>query len=101
MLGDWLANHLPGDGLVILLGDHQPPAAVGGTKQWTVPIHVVSRDRDLLAPFIARGYVAGLVSSQRTQQGMEKFLPSFLAAFDLTGRNGDGYSTGLNHKVQR
>src|SRR5215469_4314691 len=38
VLGDWLANHLPGDGLVILLGDHQPPAAVGGTKQWTVPV---------------------------------------------------------------
>jgi hypothetical protein len=101
VLGDWLANHLPGDGLVILLGDHQPPAAVGGTKQWTVPVHVVSRDRDLLAPFIAGGYVAGLVPSQRTQQGMEKFLPGFLAAFDLTGRSGDGYSTGLNHKVQR
>jgi Sulfatase len=102
VLGDWLANHLPGNGLVILLGDHQPPAAVGGApQQWTVPVHVVSRDRDLLAPFIARGYVAGLVPTQRTQQGMERFLPSFLAAFDLTGASGDGYSTGLNHNVQR
>jgi Sulfatase len=102
VLGDWLANHLPGNGLVILLGDHQPPAAVGGApQQWTVPVHVVSRDRDLLAPFIARGYVAGLVPTQRTQQGMERFLPSFLAAFDLSGGSGDGYSTGLNHNVQR
>src|ERR1700760_2200068 len=37
VLGDWLAKHLPGDGLVILLGDHQPPAVVGGeSREWTV-----------------------------------------------------------------
>ncbi|MBV9687747.1 MAG: hypothetical protein JO096_11125, partial [Alphaproteobacteria bacterium] len=44
VLGDWLAKHLTGNELVILLGDHQPPAAVGGERQqWTVPIHVLSR----------------------------------------------------------
>ena len=26
----WLTDRMPGDGLVILLGDHQPPAVVGG-----------------------------------------------------------------------
>jgi hypothetical protein len=84
VLSDWLANHLPGDGLVILLGDHQPPAVVGGElQQWTVPVHVLSRDPDLVAPFIAAGYAAGLVPPRTPPpKGMETFLPSFLAAFD-------------------
>jgi hypothetical protein len=84
VLGDWLAKHLPGDGLVILLGDHQPPAVVGGElQQWTVPVHVLSRDPDLVAPFMAAGYVAGLVPPRTPPpKGMETFLPSFLAAFD-------------------
>lgn len=85
VLGDWLAKHLTGNGLVILLGDHQPPAVVGGElQQWTVPVHVLSRDPDLIAPFISAGYVAGLVPPPPTPpaKGMETFLPSFLAGFD-------------------
>jgi len=87
VLGDWLGKHLAGNGLVILLGDHQPPAVVGGElQQWTVPVHVLSRDPDLVAPFIAAGYVAGLVPPQAPPaRGMESFLPSFLAAFDRSG----------------
>lgn len=87
VLGDWLAKRLPGNGLVILLGDHQPPAVIGGdAQQWTVPIHVLSRDPDLVAPFIAGGYVAGLVPTQAPPyRGMEQFLSSFLAAFDRSG----------------
>ena len=87
VLGDWLAKHLAGNELVILLGDHQPPAAVGGEReQWTVPIHVLSRDRELVSPFIAAGYIAGLVPPRAAApKGMESFLPSFLAAFDHSG----------------
>jgi hypothetical protein len=87
VLGDWLTKYLPGDALVILLGDHQPPAVVGGElKEWTVPIHVLSRDPELVAPFPAAGYVAGIVPTQAPpHQGMEKFLPSFLAAFGGSG----------------
>jgi hypothetical protein len=84
-LGGWLTGRMRGDALVILLGDHQPPAVVGGQPQppWTVPIHVLSRDPDLVAPFVAEGYVAGIVPTQAPpHSGMEKFLARFLAAFD-------------------
>ncbi len=87
-LEGWLTQRMPGDGLVILLGDHQPPAVIGGRPEppWTVPIHVLSRDPDLLAPFIAEGYVSGLFPAQQPPyRGMETFLAWFLAAFDRPG----------------
>jgi hypothetical protein len=87
VLGEWLTKRLPGNPLVILLGDHQPPAVVGGVAQaWTVPIHVLSRDPDLVEPFIGAGYVDRLMPTQTApSQGMETFLPRFLAAFDRPG----------------
>jgi hypothetical protein len=85
VLRGWLTGRIRGDGLVILLGDHQPPAIVGGQPQppWTVPIHVLSRDPELVAPFVAEGYVPGLFPTQPPPHpGMETFLARFLAAFD-------------------
>ena len=87
-LGGWLTRRISGNGLVILLGDHQPPAIVGGQPQppWTVPIHVLSRDADLVAPFVAEGYVSGIFPNQvPPHPGMETFLARFLAAFDRPG----------------
>jgi hypothetical protein len=83
VLRDWLAHRLRGNALVILVGDHQPPAIVGGGPEpSTVPIHVLSRDPDLVAPFLAAGYVAGMVPTQvPPHPGTETFLASFLAAF--------------------
>jgi hypothetical protein len=87
VLRDWLARRLSGRGLVILLGDHQPPAVVAGEDQpWTVPIHILSRDPTLVAPFLAAGYVRGLDPTQAAPHpGMEDFLAGFLAAFDRGG----------------
>jgi hypothetical protein len=85
VLDGWLTHRISTNGLVILLGDHQPPAIVGGETQppWTVPIHVLSRDPDLIAPFLAQGYVSGLDPTQGPPHlGMETFLAHFLAAFD-------------------
>jgi hypothetical protein len=88
VLTGWLTQRMSGEGLVILLGDHQPPAIVGGQPQppWTVPIHVLSRDPELTAPFLAEGYVSGLDPTQAPPHpGMETFLAQFLAAFERPG----------------
>lgn len=87
VLRDWLCRRLPGKSLVILVGDHQPPAAVNGPKlPWTVPIHILSRDPALVAPFLAAGYVGGMVPSQPPPHpGMEGFLKAFLAAYARRG----------------
>jgi len=81
-LAHWLATR-EGDGLVIILGDHQPPGFVSGEKQpWTVPIHVLSRDPALLQTFAAQGYAAGALPPRAgAVKGMESFLGDFLSAF--------------------
>jgi len=44
---------------------------------------VLSRDPDLVAPFVAEGYVSGIFPNQAPPHpGMETFLARFLAAFD-------------------
>jgi hypothetical protein len=69
VLGDWLTRYVPGEALIILLGDHQPPAVVGGElQQWTVPIHVLSRDPSCRA-FTERGYVPDVPTQRAAAPG--------------------------------
>jgi hypothetical protein len=79
----YLADRLADDSLVIVLGDHQPPLTLAAaTRDRSVPIHVLSRDRRLVAPLLARGFVAGLMpDSDAASIPMERFLDVFLAAF--------------------
>ena len=49
------------DGLVIIMGDHQPPVINKHTKVYDVPMHVFSRDPKLLEEFYERGFVSGLL----------------------------------------
>jgi hypothetical protein len=81
-LAGWL-RQLKGQPLVIILGDHQPPGFVSGSEApHTVPIHVLSRDEDLVLPFARLGYVAGAMPpSAGAFKGMESFLPDFLSLF--------------------
>ncbi|HVU01310.1 MAG TPA: hypothetical protein VHE30_06145 [Polyangiaceae bacterium] len=48
------------DGLVVVLGDHQPPFLVPREASFDVPVHVVARDPSLLAEFFRRGFSPGV-----------------------------------------
>jgi hypothetical protein len=80
-LGGWL-EHLPGDAVVVLLGDHEPPAFVAGAKQpWTVPIHILARDPTLVDRFAALGYTPGARPMQPAPwPRMADFMRDFFAA---------------------
>ena len=81
IIGDFVTERLPPRSLVVLVGDHQPPALVAGEDQpWTVPIHILSRAPDRLQPFLERGYEPGLRPSRGSAAGMEGFYGDFLAA---------------------
>ena len=74
--------------LVIVLGDHQPSPQISGDptsgkgQSWSVPIHIISQSPEALAPFMKRGYTAGLVPNQAPPHpGMDTFLEGFLEDF--------------------
>jgi hypothetical protein len=69
--------------LIIFLGDHQPNVQITGKdRPWSVPVHVVSRNRELVEPFRKRGYTPGLVPIHPPpHRGMETFLYEFLLDF--------------------
>ena len=81
-LAGWM-RQLKGRPLIIILGDHQPPGFVSGAEApHTVPIHVLSRDEDLVLPWTSLGYVAGAIPPEAGPfKGMESFLPDFLSLF--------------------
>ena len=61
----WLSGYLEQaharDFVMVVLGDHQPPASVTGEgAPWDVPVHIISSRPDLIARFEALGFMPGL-----------------------------------------
>ena len=71
------------DQIVIILGDHQPNLKITGENQpWSVPVHIISRNPDIVRPFIGKGYTPGLVPSQPLPHaGIESLLWDLLEEF--------------------
>ena len=79
------------DFIMILLGDHQPPAAVSGEHApWDVPVHVVASRQAVLDRLIASGFRAGLAPARPAIGRMHTLLPTLLDAF------GNSVGTGKN-----
>ena len=83
VLTQYITEYGERDGLYIVLGDHQPVADVAGADAtYNVPVHAISQEADLLAPFEARGYIAGWAPELSAPVApMEDFLPAFLQDF--------------------
>jgi hypothetical protein len=82
----FVVEFIQDDALVIVLGDHQPVVEVSGDERnKRVPIHVFSREKALVEPFLARGYVPGMwPSGAKEARGMESFLFDLLRDFSTT-----------------
>jgi hypothetical protein len=83
VLQAYLRDRIKGDALIIIVGDHQPIAQVTGPGRpsW-VPIHILSRNRAFLEPFIRMGYTSGMIPRSRPPyKGMDTFMADFLRAF--------------------
>ena len=82
----WIGGYLrlppSRDTVYVLLGDHQPTANVSGEgASWDVPVHVISRDPQLLERFIAQGFAAGLEPPRTPLGGMHDLTAMLLQAF--------------------
>ncbi len=82
VLGGYLKKHADRDLVMILIGDHQPPAAVSGEgATWNVPVHVVTSHHMLLNQLMARGFRTGWPAGQPAISKMHALLPTLLDAF--------------------
>jgi phosphatidylglycerophosphate synthase len=81
VLDGYLTTFVDDDSLFVILGDHQPVSEItDNSPSWAVPVHVISRDPSLVAPFVARGYTTGMIPAHATSP-MESFLADFLRDF--------------------
>ena len=83
VISDFILRYLDQNALIIILGDHQPNVQITGENQpWSVPVHVISHNREFLKLFRNRGYSSGLIPNQpEPHRGMETFLYDFLTDF--------------------
>jgi hypothetical protein len=68
--------------LLIVAGDHQAAPWVTGASGPDVPVHVISRDRAVLEPFVAWGFQPGAFpDATRSAPRMDRFREWFVRAF--------------------
>ncbi len=69
------------DYVMILIGDHQPPAAVTGEHaRWDVPMHVITNRAGVLDDLVAHGFVRGLTPRPARIGEMHEVVPVLLDA---------------------
>jgi hypothetical protein len=81
-LGGYLRLRADRDFVMILVGDHQPPALVTGEgAAWDVPVHVIASRREVLDRLKQHGFHDGLAPSRPNAAQMHSLLPILLSAF--------------------
>ena len=81
-LGGYLRKHADRDLVMIVLGDHQPPAAVSGEgAPWDVPVHVIASRTAVLDRFRAEGFRTGVTPARPSIGRMHTLAPKLLHAF--------------------
>lgn len=82
ILDGYLRKNAERDLVMVVIGDHQPPALVTGVgAPWDVPVHVIASRRELLDRLVTHGFRNGLQPSRPDVSGMHQLLPLLLDAF--------------------
>ncbi len=88
----FITTYLDPEDIAVIIGDHQPkfPVSERGSD-FSVPVHIVSGDEDIIGGFLERGYGPGLIPpEQESRPSLEQFLPDFLkAVFGGSGESGE------------
>ena len=81
-LGGYLRLRADRDFVMVLVGDHQPPAMVSGDgASWDVPVHVIASRSAVLERLLARGFSPGLSPPAPNVGKIHELLPILLDAF--------------------
>jgi hypothetical protein len=82
VLAGYLRKHADRDLVMVVLGDHQPPAAVSGERaSWDVPVHVISTRAAVLERLRASGFGPGVTPVRPSIGRMHTLVPMLLDAF--------------------
>ena len=83
VLAGWLRLRENLDLVLLIIGDHQPLAAVTGEgANWEVPVHLITARSALREAFLAAGFVPGLDPGTQVLGGMADLSRTVLRAFD-------------------
>jgi hypothetical protein len=81
-LGGYLRLRSGRDLVMVIVGDHQPPAAVSGEgATWNVPVHIVTSRAAVLDRLIELGFREGLTPQRPVIASMGGLMPLLLHAF--------------------
>ena len=81
-LGGYLRLRADRDFVMVIVGDHQPPAMVSGEgATWDVPVHVITNRAQVLDRLLQRGFREGLRPSGPSAIKIHALLPVLLDAF--------------------
>jgi hypothetical protein len=81
-IGGYLRMRADRDFVMIVIGDHQPAAAVSGEgASWDVPVHVIASRAQVLERLRAHGFTPGLMPARARLGPMHGLVPVFLDAF--------------------
>ena len=81
-VGGYLRMRADRDFVMIVIGDHQPAAAVSGEgASWDVPVHVIASQPQFLERLEAHGFSRGMTPVRTSLGPMHELLPMFLDAF--------------------
>jgi len=91
-LAGYLRAHADRDFVMVLVGDHQPPALVSGEgAPWDVPVHVITSRREVLDRLPRHGFGPGLTPKRPSIGRMHELLLVLLDAFgDREGSSAAG-----------
>lgn len=82
-VGGYLRLRADRELVLVLVGDHQPPALVSGAgASWDVPVHVVTNRAEVLDRLVdGHGFAPGLTPRRPAVARMDGLLPVLLDAF--------------------
>ncbi|HEU4692432.1 MAG TPA: sulfatase-like hydrolase/transferase [Vicinamibacterales bacterium] len=82
-LGGYLRLRADRDFVLVLVGDHQPPAMVSGEEAtWDVPVHVITNRAGVIDRLLQQRFSEGLRPHGPSAIKMHALLPILLDAFD-------------------
>jgi hypothetical protein len=84
-LGGYLRQQAGRDLVIVLIGDHQPAAAVTGeAASWDVPVHIVTDRHEILQRLVASGFTPGMNPRRQPIGPMHSLTRILLHAFSST-----------------